>query len=76
MSAYRLIAYGSFTAGAPLGGWIASRVSIDVAFSFGGVLVTILALFMFRNLGPLDWARKCDDDAAWETTEPPRHREW
>jgi MFS family permease len=54
MSAYRFIAYGSFPLGALLGGWIASSFSIAAAFSFGGVLVAILAAFMARNLGALD----------------------
>jgi MFS family permease len=54
MSAYRFIAYGSFPLGALLGGWIASSFSIAAAFSFGGVLVAILTVFMVRNLGALD----------------------
>lgn len=54
MSAYRFIAYGSFPLGALLGGWIASSFSIATAFSFGGILVAALAVFMVRTLGDLD----------------------
>ena len=53
MSAYRFIAYGSFPLGALLGGWIASSFSIATAFSFGGILVALLAVFMVRKLGDL-----------------------
>ena len=54
MSAYRFIAYGSFPLGALLGGWIASNFSIAAAFSFGGILVAVLGVFMIRTLGDLD----------------------
>jgi MFS family permease len=54
MSAYRFIAYGSFPVGALLGGWIASSFSIAAAFTFGGVLVAVLTVFMVLTLGTLD----------------------
>ncbi|HKY49486.1 MAG TPA: MFS transporter, partial [Acidimicrobiia bacterium] len=54
MSAYRFIAYGSFPLGALLGGWIAANFSIAAAFSFGGILVTLLAVFMVGTLGDLN----------------------
>ncbi|HUP15209.1 MAG TPA: hypothetical protein VM848_04075 [Acidimicrobiia bacterium] len=65
-AAYRPIgAYASFPLGALLGGWIASRFSSAAAFSFGGVLVAILAVFMVRNLGR--WNRNATAPASLET---------